>query len=145
MSTVFGFSREHLDKPYLIGYNSCVVMILTREFVILPEFDKQWKSMNLTDNELLRLEENILENPKIGDVIRGTGKLRKMRFAFNNKGKSGSARVIYVDFAAYEKVYLIVAYPKSEKDNLSKEECNKMKLVIDTLEKTLKEISYGRI
>ena len=49
----------------------------------------------------------------------GTGGLRKLRFAFKGKGKSGSARVCYVDFAAFEKDYLIQVFSKDEKPNLT--------------------------
>ena len=48
-----------------------------------------------------------------------------------------SARVAYVDFLFYETVYLIYAYPKSEKDNLTKAERNNIKKLIDAIEKTL--------
>lgn len=70
-------------------------------------------------------------------MIQGTGKLRKMRFAFENKGKSGSSRVCYVDFLIHETVYLITVYSKNEKDNLSKAERNEIKKFIDILEKRL--------
>ena len=62
-----------------------------------------------------------------------------MRFAFENRGKSGSVRVCYVDFVVMETVYLITAYQKNEKENLSKEECNDIKKVIDVLEKSLQK------
>ncbi len=48
--------------------------------------------------------------------MRETGGVRKMRFAFEDRGKSGSVRVIYIDFEVYEKIFLLTAYPKSEKD-----------------------------
>jgi hypothetical protein len=48
--------------------------------------------------------EELLADPKVGAVMRGTGGIRKMRFAFEQQGKSGSARVIYVDFEVYEKI-----------------------------------------
>lgn len=111
-----------------------------REFVMMPIFDKQWKEMGLNDTDLQLLQEQLLQNPQAGKVIRGTGKLRKMRFAFGNKGKSGSSRVLYVDFVIAEAIYLIFAYPKSEKDNLSKEEINHLRKLIDQLEKNIKEM-----
>ena len=111
---------------------------MTRIFVMLPEFEKQWKRMELTDKDLKRLQYGLLENPQKGDIVRETGGLRKIRFAFENKGKSGSSRVAYVDFAVYEKIFLITAYPKNEKDNLTAEECNNIKKVIKILEKSLK-------
>lgn len=108
-----------------------------KEFIILPEFDKQWKAMNLTDNDLRRLENIILENPEIGDVIQGTGGLRKLRFAFPERGKSGSSRVCYVNIVRKEKVFLITAYPKNEKDNLSQAERNNIKQVIEILKNSV--------
>ncbi len=103
----------------------------------MPVFDKQWQEMGLDDNDLQNLQAQLLENPQIGNVIKGTGKLRKMRFALPNRGKSGSARVLYVDFVVAETIYLIFAYPKSEKDNLSDEERNNIKKLIDRIEQTL--------
>ena len=110
---------------------------MTREFVMLPEFDRKWKDMGLTDRELKALQEELTINPQKGDVMQGTGGLRKIRVAFEGKGKSGSARVCYVDFAVYERIYLITAYSKDEKDNLSKAERNEVKKLIHILESTI--------
>lgn len=60
-----------------------------------------------------------------------------MRFAFENRGKSGSIRVIYVDFEVREKLYLLTAYPKNVKDNLSKAERNSLKQLVEILEHEL--------
>ena len=59
--------------------------------------------------------------------------------SFENKGKSGSGRVCYVDFALYERIYLITAYPKNKKENLSKAERNAIATTIAQLENSLKE------
>lgn len=109
---------------------------MTREFIMTPEFDKQWKAIGLTDNELKALQEELTIIPTKGDIIQGTGGLRKIRVAFDNRGKSGSARVCYVDFAAFEKIYLITAYTKNEKENLSKEERKSIKLLVEVLKNT---------
>lgn len=111
---------------------------MTRLFVMLPEFEKQWNRMNLTDDDLKRLQYELLANPQKGDLVQGTGGLRKIRFAFENRGKSGSLRVVYVDFAAYEKIFLITAYPKNEKDNLTDSERNNIRTLIRILEQSLK-------
>ena len=71
--------------------------------------------------------------------MRETGGVRKMRFAFEQQGKSGSARVIYVDFEVHEKLYLLTAYPKNEKDNLSKAERNTLKQLVGILKQQLDE------
>lgn len=112
---------------------------MIREFVMTAEFDKQWKAMELTDTDLVRLQQMILADPKIGPVMRGTGGLRKIRFPFEGRGKSGSARVAYIDFLFCERIYLISAYSKNEKENLTKEERNEIKKMIEAIEKSLKK------
>ena len=112
---------------------------MTRSFIELPLFRSKWEDLGLTDSDLRKLQSELLSDPKVGDVIRGTGGVRKMRFAFEHRGKSGGARVIYVDFEVYEKIYLLTAYTKKEKENLSQEECNDLRRLIAVLEKQLEE------
>ena len=110
---------------------------MTRTFIQTKEFSKNWDRLGFNDDDLRRLELELLKNPKTGKIIPGTGKLRKMRFAYENAGKSGSTRVCYVDFLIEETIYLITVYPKNEKDNLSKAECNAIKKMIIQLEASL--------
>ena len=112
---------------------------MTRTFIQTDEFVKQWEKLGLTDEDLRKLELEILKNPQAGPVIRGTGGLRKLRFAYENKGKSGSTRTCYVDYVIYETVYLITAYAKSEKDNLTESERNEIRKVIMAKGKQLQE------
>lgn len=65
--------------------------------------------------------------------MQGTGGVRKFRIPLS-KGKSGGARVVYVDFPQYGKVYLLAIFAKSVKENLSKAERNQMKNQVKLLE-----------
>ena len=112
---------------------------IQRIFVELPIFQKRWKDLGLDDDDLLRLEVDLLTDPKVGAVMQKTGGVRKMRFAFERRGKSGSIRVIYVDFEVYEKIFLLTAYTKNKQDNLSDAECNELKQLIGILENQLAE------
>ncbi len=112
---------------------------MTRIFVELPIFQKRWKELGLNDEDLKRLQSELLSDAKVGAVMRGTGGIRKMRFAFEKRGKSGSVRVIYIDFEVYEKIFLITAYNKNEKDNLSDSERSELKQMMKVLENQLKE------
>ena len=111
---------------------------MIRAFIELPLFRAKWKDLGLTDKDLKRLQEEILADPKTGAVMQGTGGVRKMRFAFEHRGKSGSVRVIYVDFEVYEKIFLITAYTKNEKDNLTASERNEIRQLMRILEEQLK-------
>lgn len=118
---------------------------LSRIFVELPSFVTRWKALGLSDDDLLRLELDLLANPKIGPVLKGTGGVRKVRFAFENRGKSGSVRVIYVDFEIYEKIFLLTAYAKADQDNLTKTERNALKGLVDLLELDLERGAWKRV
>ena len=88
--------------------------------------------MGFTDQDLRSLQEELTLHPAKGALMRVTGGLRKIRVAFENQGKSSGARVCYVDLTASQRIYLITAYPKTEK-NLSKEEQNTIKNLINIL------------
>lgn len=75
----------------------------------------------------------LLKNPESGPVMEGTGGIRKVRFALENRGKSGSVRVCYTDFAEYEVTYLITVFTKNEQANLSDEEKNVLKKLVKAL------------
>ena len=110
---------------------------MTRTFIQTLEFVKNWGNLGFTDDNLRRLEWEILQNPKRGDIIPGTGRLRKMRFAREDAGKSGGVRICYVDFEEKRTVYLITVYSKNRKDNLSPSECQQIRKLIVFLEKLL--------
>lgn len=112
---------------------------MVREFIRLPEFEKQCKQLSLSEEDIREIENVLLDTPSVGDVIQGTGGLRKFRIPLPNKGKSGGARVIYIDFACYEKIYLITAYSKNETENLSQAERNELKSFVKRLESELRK------
>jgi hypothetical protein len=62
-----------------------------------------------------------------------------MRFAFDGRGKSGSARVLYVDLVIFERVYLITAYPKGAKVNISDSERLAYRKIIEQAKKELRQ------
>lgn len=111
---------------------------MTREFITLPEFQKCWQQSGLDDEGLRELEIFLCLNPTGGDVIPGTGGLRKLRWSLEGKGKRGGLRTLYVDFAYYEKIYLISAYPKNVKADLNEDEKKKIKMLIKVLEDELR-------
>jgi len=95
---------------------------MKRVFLETQVFSKRWNELGLNDDDLLELQKLIMKNPKVGDIIQGTGGLTKLRFALPNTGKSGGVRVLYVDFIRQEMVILISCYSKSEKDSISDKE-----------------------
>jgi hypothetical protein len=111
---------------------------MIREFVRLLEFEKHCKRIGLTEDDVRAIENALLLAPNAGDVIIGSGGLRKFRYALSNRGKSGGARIIYIDFARYEKIYFVTTYSKSETDNLNPAERNELKSLVKILEAELR-------
>ena len=65
-------------------------------------------------------------NPECGEVIQGTGGFRKVRVARSGMGKRGGARVIYILRSEAFPIFLISAYAKNEKENLTMQERNQL-------------------
>jgi len=65
---------------------------MTREFIMMPEFDRQWHNMELGDNELRQLQESLLDNPKAGKVIWGTIEPTGSRTAQNTHRLKGTGK-----------------------------------------------------
>lgn len=106
---------------------------MTRTFIEVPLFSKRWKEIGLGDDELQTLQIMLLKDPESGPVMEGTGGIRKVRFPLSHRGKSGSVRVCYTDFAEYEVIYLITAFEKKDRENLSDEEKNALKKLVKAL------------
>ena len=113
---------------------------MIRTFIEVPLFTKRWREIGLNDDDLLHLQIMLLKDPESGPVIEGTGGIRKVRFPLENRGKSGSARICYTDFAEYEVTYLITAFTKKDQENLTDEE----KSVLRKLVKSLREAERDR-
>jgi len=112
---------------------------MTREFVRLPEFEKQCKLIGLNEADITAVELTLLANPTIGKLIKGTGGIRKLRIALPNRGKRGGARAVYVDFAQYKKIYFFHVYEKSETEDLTQSEKNELKAYVKVLESELRK------
>lgn len=106
---------------------------MTREFIMTAVFDRLWYKMNLTDDDLSKLQNALMTNPGIGDIIQGTGGAKKVRFALPDTGKSGGIRIIYIDITHRKQVYLILCYPKSQQDDLTFEQKRQVRTLVETL------------
>ena len=103
-----------------------------------PEFVSSTRKL-LDDNEREELIDFLAWNPQAGDVIAGTGGVRKLRWALSGKGKSGGARVIYYYHDARIPLFLLSAYAKNEQANISHAQRNAYRQVVAAITAALKE------
>ena len=83
-----------------------------------PIFQRVWPRY-WEEDERAEFATFIACNPEAGAVIRGSGGVRKVRWAREGTGKSGGVRIIYLARNEAGEVYLLTLYAKSESENIS--------------------------
>ncbi|GAB1233385.1 type II toxin-antitoxin system RelE/ParE family toxin [Ferrigenium sp. UT5] len=96
-------------------------------------FEKLWP-LYWTENEHDVFIMFVAENPSAGDVVRGSGGVRKVRWSRSGSGKSGGVRVIYFNRLANGEIWLLMIYAKSKLDSV---DGNILKELKDEIEKTI--------
>ena len=81
-------------------------------------------------------------DPECGELIQGTGGFRKVRVGRGGLGKRGGARVIYILRNESFPIFLITAYAKNDKENLTKAERNELKAMADAIFEKYKEKTH---
>lgn len=88
------------------------------EFIETTLFTKRLYEL-LTDDKYAAFQNALIERPDAGDIIQGTGGLRKIRVGQANKGKRSGARVIYYWMTADYTIYLMAIYAKNQQIDLT--------------------------
>ena len=102
-------------------------------FIELSGFSKHRAEL-LEDDEFGEMQKALIVNPELGNVIKGTGGFRKLRWSRPGKGKSSGVRIIYYNRSAISgKLYLALIYAKNEADNITNEQKAMLKQVADQL------------
>ena len=87
----------------------------------------------LADADRRAIVDHLAAHPAAGDLIEGTGGVRKLRWARDGRGKSGGVRVIYYFHSEAMPLYLLTMFAKNERANLSKAERNALAGLVDVL------------
>lgn len=98
----------------------------------LPEYIKRSESL-LEKSECSAIIDYLAEHPKAGQMIVGTGGIRKLRWSRGQKGKSGGVRVIYYFHDERIPLFLLTAFGKGERANLSNAERKTLAVMIRQL------------
>ncbi|MFM2059392.1 MAG: hypothetical protein RLY71_3777 [Pseudomonadota bacterium] len=98
----------------------------------LPEYQRQAGKL-LSEEDRRAVVDYLAAHPKAGDLIEGTGGVRKLRWGRDGRGKSGGVRVIYYVHSERMPLYLLTMFAKNERANLSKAERNELAGLVDLL------------
>jgi hypothetical protein len=85
----------------------------------------------LTDDEYARLQQSLIVNPEAGDVIPGSGGVRKLRWGVTGRGKRSGLRVIYFLRLRRGESWMLTLYAKNVADNIPAKVLKKIKEEID--------------
>src|SRR5215471_12292976 len=95
----------------------------------LPKFKAEATELIGTDG-IEALAVYLIDHPDAGDVIPGSGGVRKLRWAAKGKGKRGGARIIYLYVVVAARVYLMRCYSKNVKSNLTADEKKQLRQIV---------------
>lgn len=98
----------------------------------LPEYLRLAGKL-LSDDDRRAVIDHLAAHPRAGDLIEGTGGVRKLRWGRDGRGKSGGVRVIYYFHSDVMPLYLLTMFAKNERANLSKAERNELAGLVDLL------------
>jgi hypothetical protein len=85
----------------------------------------------LSDDEYARLQEALIADPAAGDVVPGSGGVRKLRWGTAGRGKRGGLRVIYFLRTRQGQIWMLTLYPKNVSDNIPAHVLREIKEEID--------------
>lgn len=89
-----------------------MIFIETSHFTkLLPDY--------LDDEAYRGLQSYLLQKPDAGDIVRGSGGVRKVRWATDGKGKSGGVRAIYYWKKSEDEIWMLTIYSKSERATIA--------------------------
>lgn len=94
-----------------------------------PVFTKIIKEL-MTDDLYQKFQESLVENPSAGDLIKGGGGLRKIRWNLPGQGKQGGVRIIYYWFVPDSQIFMIHAYPKNKQEELTNQQLKLLKQIV---------------
>ncbi len=102
-------------------------------FIETPVFERIRDSY-LDDDHYRLLQATLMARPDAGDLIRGSGGVRKIRWAIGGRGKRSGMRVIYYWRSSEDHVYLLTVYRKSEVSNLTRAEIKVLRNIVRQIE-----------
>jgi hypothetical protein len=109
---------------------------LNIDIIEIETFKRSIKKEKITKDSVDSLKTELRENPEKGKIIPNSGGLRKIRMSLENTGKRGGARAIYLYLSMKGRIYLITAYKKINKENLTNDDLK----VLRQLSKTIKDM-----
>ena len=85
----------------------------------------------MSDDDYAAFQAFLADSPNAGDLIEGTGGLRKVRLKLAGRGKSGGARVIYYHLSPADQIRMVFVFRKNEQDTLTDEQKKQLGKIVE--------------
>jgi hypothetical protein len=85
----------------------------------------------MEDEQYAELQAALVQRPDQGDLIPGSGGLRKIRWKASEKGKRGGVRIIYYWMRADEQLWMLYAYAKTRQENLTRTQLANLRTIVE--------------
>lgn len=121
-----------LAVDYAIDVRTPLAYFCSMVFIETPIFSKQVIDI-LTDQEYGLLQASLVAKPNAGDLIKGSGGLRKLRWALPGRGKSGGVRVIYFWRVSESQILMLTMYAKNAQANLTPIQVKQLAKLVEAL------------
>jgi hypothetical protein len=105
-------------------------------FIEHPQVTERLRKLNAEDSFRV-LQVHLMHHPEAGEMIQHSGGFRKVRMDLPGRGKSGSARVIYIYFRTSAKIFVAYVYVKGKSDTLSQDQLKSLRAYSAELRKWL--------
>ncbi len=126
------FFRRCEQHTWVVKINPLDYNLIMLTVAELPEYIRHADKL-MSASERLDILNYLSAHPKSGDLIEGTGGIRKLRWGRGAQGKSGGVRVIYYVHSDLMPLYLLTLFAKNERANLSKAERNDLAELVHLL------------
>lgn len=127
-NAVYSAIASHTAMPYI----SLMQTVIETEAYL-----RAAKDAGMSAEEMTAAVDLVADNPEAGDVMQGTGGVRKARLAGRGKGKSGGYRIVYYFGGGDIPLFLLTVFGKGEKTNLTQGERNALRALTATLKESL--------
>lgn len=114
---VGGCQRNGRLKKFLEVYTLLAYKRTMFTFIESSAFSRELANY-LDDDEYGDLQQYLINTPDAGDVIRGSGGVRKLRWQRRGMGRRGGVRIIYYVMRQRDEIWLLTLYAKSVHDNI---------------------------